>query len=285
MGIEATFKMVDTCAAEFVAYTPYLYSTYERECEANPTSRLKVVILGAGPNRIGQGIEFDYCCVHAVFALKELGYETIMVNCNPETVSTDYDTADRLYFEPLTLEDVLNIVDREKPAGVIVQFGGQTPLKLAVPLQRAGVKILGTTPDAIDRAEDRERFKQLLQRLGLNQPPNGTAISFLQAALIARQIGYPVLVRPSYVLGGRAMEIVYDENDLRDYMERAVQASPDHPILVDKFLEDAIEMDVTPSRTGRAWSSAGSWSTSRRPVFIPATRHVHCHPAPSATIC
>ena len=244
MGIEATFKMVDTCAAEFVAYTPYLYSTYERECEANPTDRPKVVILGAGPNRIGQGIEFDYCCVHAVFALKEMGYETIMVNCNPETVSTDYDTADRLYFEPLTLEDVLNIVDKEKPVGVIVQFGGQTPLKLAVPLQKAGVKILGTSPDAIDRAEDRERFKQLLQKLGLNQPANGTAISFQQAALIARQIGYPVLVRPSYVLGGRAMEIVYDEDDLRNYMERAVQASPDHPILVDKFLEDAIEMDV-----------------------------------------
>jgi len=244
MGIEVTFKMVDTCAAEFVAYTPYLYSTYERECEANPTDRPKVVILGAGPNRIGQGIEFDYCCVHAVFGLKELGYETIMVNCNPETVSTDYDTADRLYFEPLTLEDVLNIVDREKPTGVIVQFGGQTPLKLAVPLQRAGVKILGTSPDAIDRAEDRERFKQLLQKLRLNQPPNGTALSFHQAALIARQIGYPVLVRPSYVLGGRAMEIVYDEEDLRDYMARAVQASPDHPILVDKFLEDAIEMDV-----------------------------------------
>jgi carbamoyl-phosphate synthase large subunit len=244
MMIEATFKMVDTCAAEFVAYTPYLYSTYERECEANPTNRPKVVILGAGPNRIGQGIEFDYCCVHAVFALKELGYETIMVNCNPETVSTDYDTADRLYFEPLTLEDVLNIVDREKPAGVIVQFGGQTPLKLAIPLQQAGVKILGTSPDAIDRAEDRERFKQLLQKLKLNQPPNGTAVSFQQAALIGRQIGYPVLVRPSYVLGGRAMEIVYDEHDLKDYMERAVQASPDHPILVDKFLEDAIEMDV-----------------------------------------
>jgi carbamoyl-phosphate synthase large subunit len=243
--------MVDTCAAEFVAYTPYLYSTYERECEANPTDRPKVVILGAGPNRIGQGIEFDYCCVHAVFALKEMGYETIMVNCNPETVSTDYDTADRLYFEPLTLEDVLNIVDREKPVGVIVQFGGQTPLKLAVPLQKAGVKILGTSPDAIDRAENRERFKQLVQKLGLNQPPNGTAISFQQAALIARQIGYPVLVRPSYVLGGRAMEIVYDEDDLRDYMERAVQASPDHPILVDKFLEDAIEMDVDAVSDGK----------------------------------
>jgi carbamoyl-phosphate synthase large subunit len=251
MGIEATFKMVDTCAAEFVAYTPYLYSTYECECEANPTDRSKVVILGAGPNRIGQGIEFDYCCVHAVFALKEMGYETIMVNCNPETVSTDYDTADRLYFEPLTLEDVLNIVDREKPVGVIVQFGGQTPLKLAVPLQKAGVKILGTSPDAIDRAENRERFKQLVQKLGLNQPLNGTAISFQQAALIARQIGYPVLVRPSYVLGGRAMEIVYDEDDLRDYMERAVQASPDHPILVDKFLEDAIEMDVDAVSDGK----------------------------------
>ena len=252
MEIEATFKMVDTCGAEFVAYTPYLYSTYERECEANPTDRPKVVILGAGPNRIGQGIEFDYCCVHAVFALKEMGYETIMVNCNPETVSTDYDTADRLYFEPLTLEDVLNIVDREKPRGVIVQFGGQTPLKLAVPLQKAGVKILGTSPDAIDRAEDRERFKQLLQKLGLNQPPNGTAISFHQAARIAHQIGYPVLVRPSYVLGGRAMEIVYDEDDLRGYMERAVQASPDHPILVDKFLEDAIEMDVDAISDGRS---------------------------------
>ncbi len=251
LGVEATFKMVDTCAAEFQAYTPYLYSTYEQECEANPSDRKKVVILGAGPNRIGQGIEFDYCCVHAVFALKELGYETIMVNCNPETVSTDYDTADRLYFEPLTLEDVLNIVDKERPAGVIVQFGGQTPLKLAVPLQKAGVPILGTTPDAIDRAEDRERFKQVLQKLGLNQPPNGTATSFDQASRIARQIGYPVLVRPSYVLGGRAMEIVYDQADLKDYMERAVMASPDHPILVDKFLEDAIEMDVDAISDGK----------------------------------
>jgi len=257
MEIEATFKMVDTCAAEFVAYTPYFYSTYERECEAKPTDRPKVVILGAGPNRIGQGIEFDYCCVHAVFALKEMGYETIMVNCNPETVSTDYDTADRLYFEPLTLEDVLNIVDREKPVGVIVQFGGQTPLKLAVPLQQAGVRILGTSPDAIDRAEDRERFKQLLQKLGLDQPPNGTAVSFHQAALIAREIGYPVLVRPSYVLGGRAMEIVYDEEDLRDYMERAVKASPDHPILVDKFLEDAIEMDVDAVSDGETVTIGG----------------------------
>jgi len=251
LGVEATFKMVDTCAAEFVAYTPYLYSTYEQECEANPTDRKKVVILGAGPNRIGQGIEFDYCCVHAVFALKEMDYETIMVNCNPETVSTDYDTADRLYFEPLTLEDVLNIVDRERPTGVIVQFGGQTPLKLAVPLQQAGVTILGTSLDAIDRAEDRERFKQLVQKLGLNQPPNGTASSFVEAARIAQQIGYPVLVRPSYVLGGRAMELVYSEADLKDYMERAVQASSDHPVLVDKFLEDAIEMDVDAISDGK----------------------------------
>jgi carbamoyl-phosphate synthase large subunit len=243
--------MVDTCGAEFVAHTPYLYSTYERECEANPTTRRKIMILGSGPNRIGQGIEFDYCCVHAAFAMKEIGYETIMVNCNPETVSTDYDTSDRLYFEPLSLEDVLNIAERERPHGVIVQFGGQTPLKLAIPLERAGVKILGTSPDAIDRAEDRERFKQLLQRLGLNQPPNGTAASVAEAVRIARQIGYPVLVRPSYVLGGRAMEIVYDEASLQDYMARAVQASPEHPVLVDKFLEDAIEMDVDALCDGR----------------------------------
>ncbi len=251
LGIQATFKMVDTCAAEFEAFTPYLYSTYERECEANPTGRKKVVILGSGPNRIGQGIEFDYCCVHAAFALKELGYEAIMVNCNPETVSTDYDTSDRLYFEPLTLEDVLNIIDREQPEGVIVQFGGQTPLKLAVSLQRAGVPIWGTSSEAIDRAEDRERFRQLLTRLGLNQAPSGTAISVSEAARIAKQIGYPVLVRPSYVLGGRAMEIVYDDPSLLDFMERAVQASPEHPVLIDKFLEDAIEMDVDAIADGR----------------------------------
>src|SRR5574337_151100 len=244
MGIETTFKMVDTCGAEFVAYTPYLYSTYEQECEANPTSRRKIMILGSGPNRIGQGIEFDYCCVHAAFALKEIGYETIMVNCNPETVSTDYDTSDRLYFEPLCLEDGLNIAEWERPEGGIVQFGGQTPLKLAIPLEQAGVKILGTPPDAIDRAEDRERFKQMLQRLGLNQPPNGTAVSVGEALRIARQIGYQVLVRPSYVLGGQAMEIVYNESSLQEYMTRAVQASPQHPVLVDKFLEDAVEMDV-----------------------------------------
>ena len=251
LGIEATFKMVDTCAAEFEAFTPYLYSTYEHECEANPTTRKKVVILGSGPNRIGQGIEFDYCCVHAAFALKELGCETIMVNCNPETVSTDYDTSDRLYFEPLTLEDVLNILDRERPDGVIVQFGGQTPLKLAVPLKRIGVPIWGTSSEAIDRAEDRERFRQLLGHLGLNQAPSATAISVNEAARIAKQIGYPVLVRPSYVLGGRAMEIVYDEGSLLNYMERAVQASPEHPVLIDKFLEDAIEMDVDAIADGR----------------------------------
>jgi len=243
-GINATFKRVDTCAAEFEAYTPYLYSTYERECEANPTSRRKIVILGSGPNRIGQGIEFDYCCVHGVWGLKEDGFETIMVNCNPETVSTDYDTSDRLYFEPLTLEDVLNIVDVEQPEGVIVQFGGQTPLNLAVPLLNAGVNILGTSPDSIDRAEDRERFKELLHRLSLRQPANGTASSADGAVAIAHQIGYPVIVRPSYVLGGRAMEVVYDESDLREYVDRAVKASPEHPLLIDKFLEDATEVDV-----------------------------------------
>jgi len=258
LGIMPVYKLVDTCAAEFEAYTPYLYSTYEKpyfslqpsalsskiECEANPTDKKKVIILGSGPNRIGQGIEFDYCCVHAVFAIKELGYETIMVNCNPETVSTDYDTADRLYFEPLTIEDVLNIIEKEKPEGVIVQFGGQTPLKLAVPLEREGVKILGTSPDSIDRAEDRKRFKELLHKLNLKQPESGTAMSCEEAIHVANQIGYPVMVRPSYVLGGRAMEIVYNEMSLTDYMKRAVKASPEHPILIDKYLEDAIEVDV-----------------------------------------
>src|SRR5262245_21101288 len=243
-GIRATFKTVDTCAAEFEAYTPYLYSTYEEEDEAPPTARQKVVILGSGPNRIGQGIEFDYCCVHAAFALRELGVEAIMVNCNPETVSTDYDTSDRLYFEPLTLEDVLNIVDKERPLGVIVQFGGQTPLKLAVPLQQAGVPILGTPPDAIDRAEDRQRFSALLTELGLTQAAGATARSLPEAQVIASQIGYPVLVRPSYVLGGRAMQVVHDHEDLQHYVAQAVRVSPEHPILIDKFLEDAIEIDV-----------------------------------------
>ncbi|HXC92821.1 MAG TPA: carbamoyl-phosphate synthase large subunit, partial [Geobacteraceae bacterium] len=238
------FKRVDTCAAEFVAYTPYLYSTYEDECEAEVTDRKKIIILGGGPNRIGQGIEFDYCCVHGVFALAADGYETIMVNCNPETVSTDYDTSDRLYFEPLTYEDVLSIVDIEKPYGVIVQFGGQTPLKLAVALEKAGVPIIGTSPDSIDRAEDRERFQEMLHKLGLKQPENGTARSFEEAEKVADRIGYPVVVRPSYVLGGRAMEIVYDVDNLRRYMLTAVLASPEHPILIDKFLDEAIEIDV-----------------------------------------
>ncbi|MDU0457265.1 MAG: carbamoyl-phosphate synthase large subunit [Geobacteraceae bacterium] len=243
-GVRPVYKRVDTCAAEFVAYTPYMYSTYEEECEAEPTDRKKIMILGGGPNRIGQGIEFDYCCVHGVFALAEDGYETIMVNCNPETVSTDYDTSDRLYFEPLTLEDVLEIVNVEKPVGVIVQFGGQTPLKLAVALEKAGVPIIGTSPDAIDRAEDRERFQEMLNKLGLRQPENGTARSFEEAEKVADRISYPVVVRPSYVLGGRAMEIVYDVDNLRRYMHTAVQASPEHPILIDKFLDEAIEIDV-----------------------------------------
>ena len=243
-GILATFKTVDTCAAEFVAHTPYLYSTYEEEDEAPPTGRPKVVILGSGPNRIGQGVEFDYCCVHAAFALRDLGVEAIMVNCNPETVSTDYDTSDRLYFEPLTLEDVLNVVEKERPLGVIVQFGGQTPLKLAVPLREAGVPILGTSPDAIDRAEDRQRFNELIVELGLHQAAGATARSLPEAQAIATGIGYPVLVRPSYVLGGRAMRLVYDDEDLREYMREAVLVSPEHPVLIDKFLEDAIEIDV-----------------------------------------
>ncbi len=251
LGIRPVFKRVDTCGAEFEAYTPYLYSTYETECEAQPSDRKKIMILGGGPNRIGQGIEFDYCCVHGVFALAQDGYETIMVNCNPETVSTDYDTSDRLYFEPLTLEDVLEIVHMEKPTGVIVQFGGQTPLKLAVALEKAGVPIIGTSPDAIDRAEDRERFQVLLHKLKLLQPENGTARSFEEAEKIAERIGYPVVVRPSYVLGGRAMEIVYAIEQLRAYMKHAVKASPEHPILIDKFLDEAIEVDVDALSDGR----------------------------------
>jgi len=250
-GIRPVYKRVDTCGAEFPAHTPYLYSSYEAEDEAGVTRRRKVMILGGGPNRIGQGIEFDYCCVHAAFALKEDGFETIMVNCNPETVSTDYDTSDKLYFEPLTLEDVLSIVEHERPEGVIVQFGGQTPLKLAVPLQQAGVPIFGTSPDSIDRAEDRERFAVLLSKLGLRQPPNGSARSVAEAVRIARDLTYPLLVRPSYVLGGRAMEIVYEEAGLRRYMERALDAAPERTILVDKFLDDAIELDVDAVCDGR----------------------------------
>ena len=243
-GIVPVFKRVDTCGAEFESFTPYLYSTYEDEDEAEPSNRKKIMVLGSGPNRIGQGIEFDYCCCHAAFALKDEGYETIMVNCNPETVSTDYDTSDRLYFEPITLEDVLEIVDRERPDGVIVQFGGQTPLNLAVRLLKAGVPIIGTSPESIDLAEDRKRFGKLLAELDIPQPANGTAMSLEEAREVAAEIGYPVLVRPSYVLGGRAMQIVYDEASLDRYMATAVEASPEHPVLIDSFLEDASEIDV-----------------------------------------
>ncbi|TPQ27982.1 carbamoyl-phosphate synthase large subunit [Methylomonas sp. EFPC3] len=243
-GIRPVFKRIDSCAAEFASDTAYLYSTYEQECEAKPSDREKIVILGGGPNRIGQGIEFDYCCVHAALALREDGYETIMVNCNPETVSTDFDTSDRLYFEPLTLEDVLEIIDLEKPKGVIVQYGGQTPLKLARALEAAGAPIIGTSPDSIDLAEDRERFQKLLERLNLLQPPNATARSVEQAVNSAKEIGYPLVVRPSYVLGGRAMEIVFNEDGLRRYMKEAVSVSNDSPVLLDRFLDDAVEMDV-----------------------------------------
>jgi carbamoyl-phosphate synthase large subunit len=243
-GIRPVFKRVDTCAAEFAAGTAYMYSTYEEECEALPTDRKKIMVLGGGPNRIGQGIEFDYCCVHAAFAMREDGYETIMVNCNPETVSTDYDTSDRLYFEPLTLEDVLEIVDKERPFGVIVQYGGQTPLKLARALEAAGVPIIGTSPDSIDLAEDRERFQQMIHALGIRQPPNTTARSEDEAMRLAADIGYPLVVRPSYVLGGRAMEVVYDEADLNRYMRVAVKVSNESPVLLDRFLDDAIEVDV-----------------------------------------
>jgi carbamoyl-phosphate synthase large subunit len=244
LDVRPVYKRVDTCAAEFSTSTAYLYSSYDEECEAQPTQRDKIMILGGGPNRIGQGIEFDYCCVHAALALREDGYETIMVNCNPETVSTDYDTSDRLYFEPLTFEDVMSIIDLEKPKGVIVQFGGQTPLKLAQQLEAAGAPIIGTTPDAIDLAEDRERFQALVEKLGLLQPPNGTATSEKQALAVAKRVGYPLVVRPSYVLGGRAMEVVHDDEDLQRYMREAVKVSNDSPVLLDRFLNNAIEVDV-----------------------------------------
>ena len=251
LGVRPVYKRVDTCAAEFATNTAYMYSTYEDECEAEPTDRRKIMVLGGGPNRIGQGIEFDYCCVHAALALREDGYETIMVNCNPETVSTDYDTSDRLYFEPLTLEDVLEIVDKEKPAGVIVQYGGQTPLKLALGLEAEGVPIIGTSPDMIDAAEDRERFQKLLNELGLRQPPNATARTEAEALEKAQALGYPLVVRPSYVLGGRAMEIVHEQRDLERYMREAVKVSNDSPVLLDRFLNDATECDVDCLSDGR----------------------------------
>jgi carbamoyl-phosphate synthase large subunit len=257
LGIIPVYKRVDTCGAEFESHTPYLYSTYEEECEAAPTDKQKIMILGSGPNRIGQGIEFDYCCCHAAFALKEDGYETIMVNCNPETVSTDYDTSDRLYFEPLTFEDVMNIVELEKPVGVIVQFGGQTPLNLAMRLHEAGVPIIGTSPESIDLAEDRKRFGKLIADLHIPQPINGTAVTVEEAKRVAASIGYPVLVRPSYVLGGRAMMIVYDETSLEQYMKTAVDASPEKPVLIDRFLEDAFEVDVDALADGEQCVIAG----------------------------
>ncbi|MGH8819796.1 MAG: carbamoyl-phosphate synthase large subunit, partial [Rhodoferax sp.] len=247
LGVRPVYKRVDTCAAEFATNTAYMYSTYEAEggeCEADPTDKKKIMVLGGGPNRIGQGIEFDYCCVHAALAMREDGYETIMVNCNPETVSTDYDTSDRLYFEPLTLEDVLEIVDKERPFGVIVQYGGQTPLKLALDLEANGVPIIGTSPDMIDAAEDRERFQHLLNDLGLRQPPNATARTEAEALEKATALGYPLVVRPSYVLGGRAMEIVHEQRDLERYMREAVKVSHDSPVLLDHFLNNAIECDV-----------------------------------------
>jgi carbamoyl-phosphate synthase large subunit len=256
-GIIPVYKLVDTCAAEFEAYTPYYYSTYETEDETRPSTKPKVVILGGGPNRIGQGIEFDYCCVHASFALREEGYESIMVNSNPETVSTDYDTSDKLFFEPVTLEDVLHILKAEKPMGVILQFGGQTPLNLARGLEAAGAPILGTSPDAIDRAEDRKRFQEIVNRLKLRQPDNGTAMDTEDAIRVAERIGYPVLVRPSYVLGGRSMEIIYETESLRQFMVRALDVSPGHPILIDKFLEDAIEVDVDAISDGKTTVVAG----------------------------
>ncbi|MGA3042887.1 MAG: carbamoyl-phosphate synthase large subunit, partial [Bryobacteraceae bacterium] len=257
MGVRAVFNRVDTCAAEFESFTPYLYSSYESACEADPSDRKKVMILGSGPNRIGQGIEFDYCCCHASFALQELGCESIMVNCNPETVSTDYDTSDRLYFEPLTLEHVLNIFDIERPDGVIVQFGGQTPLTLALPLKRQGVPIIGTDPEDIDLAEDRKLFGKLLEDLGIPAPENGSATSVEEACAVARRIGYPVLVRPSYVLGGRAMVIAYDQDTVREYMREAVTFSQDRPVLIDRFLEDATEVDVDALADGEEVLIAG----------------------------
>jgi carbamoyl-phosphate synthase large subunit len=267
LRLRPSYKLVDTCAAEFAAETPYYYSTWEDESEVRPTKKDRIMILGGGPNRIGQGIEFDYCCVHAAFAAREMGYASVMINSNPETVSTDYDISDDLFFEPLTHEDVTHVVEEVQPRGVIVQFGGQTPLNLAAGLEEAGAPLIGTSVASIDRAEDREQFQAFLESLGLRQPPSGMATTVDQAFTIAQEIGYPVLVRPSYVLGGRAMEIVYDDESLEIYMQNAVDATPDRPILVDKFLEDAIEVDVEPM-----WSSGASWSTSKRQASTRATQ-------------
>ena len=278
LGLRPVYKRVDTCAAEFATSTAYMYSTYEEECEAAPTDRRKIVVLGGGPNRIGQGIEFDYCCVHAALAMREDGYETIMVNCNPETVSTDYDTSDRLFFEPVTLEDVLEIIDLEQPEGVIVQFGGQTPLKLARNLARAGVPIIGTTPDQIDRAEDRERFQQMIQKLGLRQPENTTVRSVDEAINAAAEIGYPLVVRPSYVLGGRAMEIVYREEDLLRYMRDAVRVSEDSPVLLDSFLSAAIEVDIDAVSDGETVVIGAIMQHLNRRECTRETPPVRCHP-------
>ena len=280
-GLQPVYKRVDTCAAEFESFTPYLYSSYEPTCEANPNARNKVVILGSGPNRIGQGIEFDYCCCHAAFALRDEGLETVMINCNPETVSTDYDTADRLYFQPLTFEDVMAVIEKEGSAGgevsCLVQFGGQTPLKLALALQEAGVRILGTSPDSIDLAEDRQRFSALLSRLEIPQPASGTATSREEAREAAAAIGFPVVVRPSYVLGGRGMAIVYDVGTLDRYMTHAVDASPEHPVLIDDSSRTPSSSTSTRSPTRPApSSSAASWSTSKRRGFTRATAPAWC---------
>jgi carbamoyl-phosphate synthase large subunit len=264
-GIVPSYRLVDTCAAEFEAYTPYFYSTYDTgDDEVRKTDTRKVMILGGGPNRIGQGIEFDYCCVHAAFALEELGLETIMVNSNPETVSTDYDTSDKLYFEPLTLEDVLHIYEREQCWGAIAQFGGQTPLNLALGLQKNGVNIIGTSPQSIEIAEDRKLFAAMLDKLNIPQPPNGLATNEEEALAAAKKVGYPVLVRPSFVLGGRAMQIVYADEELRYYMRHAVEASPERPVLVDKFLEDAIEMDVDAISDGKTVVIGGIFTQDDR---------------------
>jgi carbamoyl-phosphate synthase large subunit len=290
LGLVPSYRLVDTCAAEFEAYTPYYYSTYDRgDDEVRPSDRRKIMILGGGPNRIGQGIEFDYCCVHASFALKEAGFETIMVNSNPETVSTDYDTSDRLYFEPLTLEDVLHIYEREKCWGAIAQFGGQTPLNLALGLQKNGVNIIGTSPQSIEIAEDRKLFAAMLRKLDIPQPANGLATNETEAVDAARQLGYPVLVRPSFVLGGRAMQIVYSDSELQHYMRFAVEASPERPVLVDRFLEDATEVDVDCiadvgqlmiRRKARS-SSAACWNISNSRGFTPVMRRWSCRPTHS----